>query len=1581
MSDISSRLAALSPEKRRILALALQKQGGGRDTFPLSFAQQRLWFLDRWSPGSAAYNSPMALRLSGRLDADALARALSEVVRRHEALRTVYLDLEGRPVQRVQPAAPVPLPVDDLSSLPGAAREAEARRLTDAETGTPFDLARGPMLRARLLRLGEREHVLVMVTHHIAFDGSVGIFFRELSALYAAFARGWASPLPEPPIQYADFAAWQRERLQGELLDAQLAWWRERLAGAPPALQLPVARPVPRVRTDRGEGFRFAFPAELSGRARELARAEGATTFMALLAAWDALLHRYTGESDLLVGTPVQVRTRPETEGLVGCFTNTVVVRAPAEGSSTFRELLRRVRDAALGAFAHGEVPFEKLVDELHPERDPAQNPLFQVMFVVHPGTPAAEMRMGDVAVEPVSTDTGRSRLAILLGMTDGDDGLGGVLEYGLDLFDRAAVERMLGHFRALLEAALADPETRLQDLPLLSETETRRVLHEWNDTDGDYPRGVCIHQMFEARAAAGPEAVAVVCGERALTYGEVEREANRLARRLRGLGVGPGVYVGVHLERSAEMVPALLGILKAGGVYVPVEIGHPPARTAAVLGSLGVACVVTQAAHAGGLAALAPELPSLRDLVCVDRGGAAELPADAGLRAWTREATDALPDAPVDSGVGADDLAYVIFTSGSTGAPKGVMVRHAPAVNLIDWVNGTFGVGPADRVLFVTSLSFDLSVYDVFGLLAAGGSVRVATADETRDPERLVRALAEEPVTFWDSAPAALQQLVPFFGGEAPAALRLVFLSGDWIPVALPDQVRRRFAGAEVVGLGGATEATVWSNFHRVGVVDPDWTSIPYGRPMRNARYYVLDGRMRPAPTGVAGDLYIGGEVLAEGYAAAPELTAVKFVPDPFGGAPGARIYRTGDRARFWWDGTLEFLGRLDAQVKVRGFRVELGEVETALRAHPALRDAVVAAREDEPRVKRLVAYVVPAAGAPSPAPPALRAWLRERLPDYMVPSAFIALDALPVTPNGKLDRRALPAPRQDRPEPEPGFEAPRTEAERTLAAIWAETLRVERVGVHDNFFELGGDSILSIQVVARAAAAGMKLSPQLVFRNQTVAELAAAARAAEAPRAEDAPVAGEVPLTPAQRWFFSHALPEPGHWNQSLVLEAAGPVDPAALERALAAVLAQHDSLRLRFRRTPDGWSQAYAADGAWPLERVELAGVADADLADAMREHGAAIQAGLDLEHGPLARAALFDRGPERPARLLLAVHHLVVDGVSWRPLLEDLETAYRRLIRGEPLSLPAKTASYRSWAERLAEYADGGAPLAEAELWAEVAAPGAAALPVDDADGANTEGSARTLTVSLGAEETRALLTEVPRAYHTRVDETLLAALAQAVGGWTGGGPLLLEVEAHGREELFDGVDLSRTVGWFTSIHPVRLDVAPGAGPGEALKAAKEQLRRVPRQGIGYGLLRYAPSGAEAARGLAEAPRPQLAFNYLGRFDAGRSADALFRITTESAGPARAAANPRTHLLEVNAAVADGELRVGWTYGAQVHREETVRALAGGFLDALRGIVAHCRSGDAGGYTPSDFPAVKLDQKSLDRLMGRLAKAGA
>ncbi|HEX7239037.1 MAG TPA: amino acid adenylation domain-containing protein, partial [Longimicrobiaceae bacterium] len=885
---------------------------------------------------------------------------------------------------------------------------------------------------------------------------------------------------------------------------------------------------------------------------------------------------------------------------------------------------------------------------------------------------PLAELRLGDLALAPLGGDTGRARLSLLLGMTDTGDGMTGGVEYNTDLFDRSTVERMMGHFRTLLEGALAHPDARLLDLPVLAPDERELVVRRWNDTAGDYPRGVCIHQLFEAQAARTPDAVAVLAGGRTLSYGELERESNRIAQHLARLGVGPGTFVGLHLERSLEMVPALLGVLKAGGTYVPVEIGHPPARMQWVLGSLRVPVVLTQSPHRAAVERLVPALPELRDVVCLDRESAAGVVEGSTVAVWTRAELDALPDTPPESGVSADDLAYVIFTSGSTGTPKGVMVRHAPVVNLIDWANEKFGMGPSDRVLFVTSLSFDLSVYDVFGLLAAGGSVRVASAEEVRDPEALVRALAEEPLTFWDSAPAALQQLVSFFRPDTPSALRLVFLSGDWIPVALPDQVRRAHRGAEIVALGGATEATVWSNFHRVREVDPDWTSIPYGRPMRNAAYYVLDEALSPAPIGVAGDLFIGGEVLAEGYAGAPELTAVKFIPDPFGGRRGARIYRTGDRARFWADGTLEFLGRLDHQVKIRGFRIELGEIETVLAEHPALAHVVIAAREDEPRVKRLVAYLVPREGAEVPPAADLRAWVRERLPEYMVPSAFVALEALPVTPNGKLDRRALPAPQQDRPELDEGFVAPRNEAERTLAGIWAEVLRMEQVGVHDNFFELGGDSILSIQVVARAAGAGLRLSPQLLFQNQTVAELAAAAGGAEeAPRAEEeGPAAGEVPLTPVQRWFFEADLPAPDHWNQAVVLEAGGPVDSDLVERAFAAVAAHHDAFRLRFAREGGEWRQRYAAAGETvPFERVDLSATPGEGIAAAVRERGAALQASLDLARGPVARAAHFECGAGSPARLLVAVHHLAVDGVSWRVLLEDLETAYRQLARGE------------------------------------------------------------------------------------------------------------------------------------------------------------------------------------------------------------------------------------------------------------------------------------------------------------------------
>jgi amino acid adenylation domain-containing protein/FkbM family methyltransferase len=1041
---------------------------------PLSFAQERLWFLHQFGSDGSVYNIPEAYRLLGRLDVPALERSFNEVIRRHEVLRTTYPIAGGRVLQAIAPALHLDLAMADLRTLSPETQAAEARRLTSREACLPFDLARGPLIRTTLLRLAPEEHVLLLTQHHIVSDGwSMGVFVRELASLYRAFCLGEPSPLAPLAIQYADFARWQRGWLRGEALAHQLSHWRQRLDGAPALLELPADRPRPSVQTFRGADRVLEIPAALAGGLEDLSRRHGVSLFMTLLAAFQVLLSRYTGREDVVVGTPIANRNRLETEGLVGFFVNTLVLRVGLSGDPALSELLRRVRDVSLDAYTFQDVPFEKLVEELRPERDLSHPPLFQVLFALHNALPM-ELELPGLTLSRLEPEGKTAKFDLALHVQPRRDGSFSVLaRFNRDLFDGTTMDRLLRHFRNLLQAAAVAPESRISALPMLEESERWQMLAEWNDMAAVFLDDVALHEPFEEQARRDPAAPALDFGGEVMTYGELDRQADRLARRLAALGAGPGDLVGVHLDRSPEMAVAVLGVLKSGAAYVPLETSWPRERLRWILSVQGIDRVVT---HASRRQALAEAGLPASGAVCLDEPGR---------------------ESQVAHRAGPDDLAYVIFTSGSTGTPKGVMVRHRPAVNLVHWVNRTFGVGPSDRLLFVTNLSFDLSVYDLLGVLAAGGTVRIASRAESRDPQRLAGILIDEGITFWDSAPAALQQLVPFFPETMETALRLVFLSGDWIPVSLPDRVRESFSGARVVSLGGATEATIWSNFHPVGEVDPAWKSIPYGRPIANARYHVLDAGLGPCPIGVPGDLYIGdvgGDCLALGYSKAPDLTADRFVPDPVGLEPGARLYRTGDRARYWKDGTLEFLGRLDSQVKLRGYRIELGEIETVLAAHPGVREAVALVRQDTPGDQRLAAYLI-AASTEVPATE-LRVWCLERLPDYMVPAAFVTLEQWPLSGTGKLDRKALPAPFAPRTETAQIVAGvPRTEMERVVAAVWREVIGIETAGVNDNFFDLGGHSLLLARVQARLSEIlGRELPMVDLFRYPTVGSLAEA-------------------------------------------------------------------------------------------------------------------------------------------------------------------------------------------------------------------------------------------------------------------------------------------------------------------------------------------------------------------------------------------------------------------------------------------------------------------------------------------------------
>ncbi|HEU4558944.1 MAG TPA: amino acid adenylation domain-containing protein, partial [Longimicrobium sp.] len=1027
---------------------------------PLSFAQERLWFLDRLEPGSATYNLPAALRLTGAVDERALERSLSEIVWRHEALRTTFREVDGSPVQVIGPFSGFALPVEDLSGLSEADREAAAKRLAREEAARPFDLAAGPLFRAALLRLGAEDHVLLLSMHHIVSDGwSTGVLFRELSALYAAYQQGGESPLSELPVQYADYAVWQREQLAGEVLDRQLAYWRERLAGAPELLELPTDHPRPPVQTFRGATVPVKLSPELLERLQRLGQSEGVTLFMTLLAAFQVLLAKYSGSEDVVVGSPIAGRTRGEVEELIGFFVNTLVLRTDLSGDPSFREVLGRTREATLGAYEHQELPFEKLVAELQPERSLSYSPLFQAMFTLQ----NAEGRRGALAglqVGGVDADLEIAKFDLSLTLAATPQGLRGGLNYSTDLFERGTIERMLGYLERVLEQVAADADVRLSRLELLGEAERALVLEEWSRMAVEHPTDRCIHQLVEAQAARTPGAVAVVFEGAELTYAELNARANRLARHLRALGVGPDTRVAISVERGLEMVVGLLAILKAGGAYVPLDPAYPAHRLRYMLDDSAPAALLVQSSLAPSFAGV--YVP-------------ATVVLDAGAPAWAGEPETNLECVELRPG----HLAYVIYTSGSTGRPKGVLVEHRGLASHTAWQIGAFGIGADDTVLQRTSISFDASVWELWTTLAAGARMLLLPPDAATDPGAIGRVIEEGGVTIAQFVPTLLQAVLGALpeGGSLPC--RIVFCGGEPLPASLVEETLAAGAG-EVVNLYGPTEATIQSTAHACGR-SGDGRACSIGRPIANARIYILDARGEPVPVGMPGELYAGGAGVARGYLGRSELTAERFGVDPFGGEAGARMYRTGDRARWNADGTIEFLGRNDDQVKVRGFRIEPGEIEAVLRRSEGVADCVVVAREHVPGEKRLVAYVVGDTEAG-----VLREHLRRELPDYMVPSAFVFLETLPLTPNGKLDRKALPAP--ELASAEEKHVAPRTPVEEVLSGIWAEVLRLERVGAEDNFFALGGHSLLATRVVSRVREVfGVELPLRALFEGPT--------------------------------------------------------------------------------------------------------------------------------------------------------------------------------------------------------------------------------------------------------------------------------------------------------------------------------------------------------------------------------------------------------------------------------------------------------------------------------------------------------------
>jgi amino acid adenylation domain-containing protein len=1004
---------------------------------PLSFTQQRLWFLDQLSSQSTTYNISSVYRLVGAVDGAALEQSFRCLLQRHESLCTQFAAEQGQPYQVIVPAIEFHLERLDLRTHPQPDRDALAQQYVEQAIQQEFDLSQAPLWAARLLQLDQQEFILVVTWHHIIADGwSVGIFFREFNACYQALTQTQPLALRPLPVQYPDFVLWQRQWLQGERWQAQLDYWKHHLQGAPPVLELPGDRPRPPQQTYRGSTYRFTLVPELVQAVQALSQREGATLFMTLLAAFNLLLYRYSGQTDIVVGSPIANRSQSQMEDLIGFFANTLALRTQVSGEQSFRELLSQVRGTALEAYTHQDLPFDSLVEALNPSRSLSYSPIFQVMFVLQ-NTPGIDLALPAVQVEPYTTANQASKFDLTLSLEPVGESLAGHFEYSTELFDQDTIARLAGHFQVLLHGIVANPDRPVAQLPLLTDAERQQLLVEWNQTQRHWPHAGCFHQVFAQRAAAQPEATAVVYQDQALTYGELNARANQLAHYLQTLGVGPEVMVGLSVEPSVELVVGLLAIFKAGGAYVPIDPAYPPQRQAYMLADSQVRILLTQQ----------PLLPQLPDhstqVICLD--------AD-----WPTIAP--YPDTNPSSGVSLDSLAYVIYTSGSTGQPKGVLVTHRGIPNLAATEAERFRIDAASRVLQFTSFSFDACLSETVMTLYPGAALYVASREERLPGPRLIQLLQSQNITHATLPPSALAVLPQ----EPLPDLKVIIVAGEPCPAGLVAEwgQNRRFCNAY-----GPTETTVCATTH---VCEPDGRQPPIGRPIANTQIYILDAQQQPLPIGVAGEVYIGGIGLARGYHNRPDLTAAKFVPHPFSPAPQARLYRTGDLARYRSDGTVEFLGRIDHQVKLRGFRIEPGEISAVLEQHGSVAHALVLLREDEPGNKRLVAYVVAAPGT-SPTAAELRAWVLQHLPDYMVPSVFILLERFPLTPNGKVDRAALPSPDPELVSRSRPCVPPRTPIEQSIGQIWADVLKLQQVSIYDNFFELGGHSLLATQVISR--------------------------------------------------------------------------------------------------------------------------------------------------------------------------------------------------------------------------------------------------------------------------------------------------------------------------------------------------------------------------------------------------------------------------------------------------------------------------------------------------------------------------------
>jgi len=1514
------------------------------DSYPLASLQSAMMVNHLRAPRSGVDIVQMVSEMSEAIDIPALTAAWAHVSERHAALRTAFRwENTAHPLQEVYADVPPPVRVLDWTGKMNEYTESGLREFLRDDRVAGFDMRVPPLQRVTLIELGALDWRMIWTFHHALIDGrSFAIVLREVLALYDARTSAQAPSLPEL-VPFRQFAEWYDGR---DFSDSEV-FWREQLQGFPAATPLPAnvaASDAANVAAGRGLHHRW-LGREASTKLNELAAANGLTINNIIQGAWALMLALHAGEDDVVFGATRACRkgTIAGADDMVGLFINTVPVRVRINRAQPLVEWLSALRATWRSLFAFEHTPLR--VIQRFSEVGTGE-PLFNSQIVFESLPLKETMHAIDPALQHRGFQLYGGTNFALTGLLYGGERFSLEIEHDRRVIDDATAVRFIEQLSTLLEGMARNPKATVGELNALPPAERVIVVDEWNRTDAPFDTSATLVSLMAAQAARTPDAIAVKDDVRSLSYAQLNTRAETLAHQLRALGVKADTLVAVCADRSVELVVALVAVQKAGGAYVPLDPEYPADRLAFMLEDAGAPVLLAHRHVASVLPAHNAHVVWLDDAVLAetDMGHAAEpLP---------------LP-AP-------HDLAYMIYTSGSTGRPKGALNEHRGIVNRLLWMQAEYQLGARDVVLQKTPFSFDVSVWEFFWPLISGATLVMAKPGGHRDAGYLAEIMQGHGVTICHFVPSMLRAFLANDAAKQCLTLRDVMASGEALPPDLAATFARTLPQARLHNLYGPTECAVDVSYWPCPQGGTGLSVVPIGRPVANTQLYVLDATGRPVPIGGAGELFLAGVQVGRGYHNRADLTAERFVSNPFAGG-GAQMYRTGDRARWRADGTVEYLGRLDFQVKIRGFRIELGEIESALLAHPSIREVVVVSHGNG-EAQRLVAYVV-AEGAATPSLASLRTHLMTTLPEYMVPALFVWLPALPLSSNGKVDRRALPDPGVQRESLSRAYVAPRNDREQLLASVWCRVLAVESVGVDDNFFELGGDSLLAVQILANTAQRGLRLTLTQLLRNPTVAALAGLAEATGAATIASE-VTGDVPLTPVQQWFFEHQPEAPHHWNQALLLNVPADVDAALLGRAFDAVVRHHDSFRTEFHAHGDTFVQRLATNvRAVTVTVTDLSSLSETVCEKQFAETCNGVQRSLSLASAPLLAAALVRLGAKRGNRLLIAAHHLVIDGVSWRIVVEDLETAYQQLGRGEPIQLPSGTTPFSAWASELAAPDVAERMRCDLGYWESVGAASSVRVPgrehLPDTDIAE---HSETVVVCLEEQETRALFQTVPSAYNTQINDVLLAALADALRPWTGGGELVVNVEGHGREDVVQHADVSRTTGWFTTIFPVRLSLTEQPLE-ERIKSTKELLRAAPYRGLSYGLLRYTGRAAT----LAAQPTPDVVFNYLGQFDQVVSHSSMFTFAPESAGPWYGARTRRPHALEINALTVGGRLEVRWSYNSKLNTAAEIEQTANRFAASLREIVSHCSTPGVGGVTPSDFPLAALSQAAVDALV--------